>query len=171
VGSRAGGTGAQDGGEQRERERGGWSETEGACQQKRSSQRFLCSSSTECGRTASCFVHVRVCASRKWCGDGAYSKYAESDAQRWGSHAGLSPSGVLGSRDCGSRRRLTGKYVDMRGGTFLAHFRRYLVSWLLLIHADGACTAPRGSRFQRFACGMFPWAWRRPIQQCDAFLR
>ena len=86
--------------------------------------------------------------------------------------AGLSPSGVSWDRVTGSRRRLTGKYVDMRGGTFLAHFSR-LVSRgrLLIIHADGACTAPRGSRFQRFACGMFPWVWRRPIQQCDAFLR
>ena len=38
------------------------------------------------------------CASRKGA-DGAYSMYAESDAQRWGSHAGLSPAGMLGSRD------------------------------------------------------------------------
>ena len=52
-------------------------------------------------RRASCTC---VCASRKWCGDGAYSKYAESDAQRGGgAHmralARRSPSGVLGSRD------------------------------------------------------------------------
>jgi hypothetical protein len=139
VGSRAGGTGAQDGGEQRERERGGWSETEGACQQQRSSQRFLCSSSTECGRTASCFVHVRVCEPEMVRGRRILQIRGVRRA------AGLSPSGVSWDRVTGSRRRLTGKYVDMRGGTFLAHFSR-LVSRgrLLIIHADGACTAPRG---------------------------
>jgi len=77
-------------------------------------------------RRASCTC---VCASRKWCGDGAYSKYAESDAQRGGgAHmralARRSPRRGCWDRVTGSRRRLTG--YDMLGGMFLAHFRRWV---------------------------------------------
>ena len=55
---------------------------------------------------------------------------------RWGSHAGLSPSGVLESRDW-----VAVIYVDMRGGMFLAHFRRLVREVVVVIHA---CTVPRG---------------------------